>query len=141
MRLGRLGSAVPTCFRLLVFFVGWIFLLLQQPGEVEAGHPVFVGKQIDHAFAGGSFAVGGHPCLVAGAGLDDALHWPRFAPVEAHVHGDVVAFVTATGAAEKQNVAVFEWQSQDGAFAAVVVRRAVEQFVVLPGLGPALAAV
>ena len=76
MRLGRLGTAVPTCVRLLVF-VGWIFLLLQQPWEVEAGHPVFVGKQIDHAFAGGAFAAGGHPCLVAGAGLDDALHCPQ----------------------------------------------------------------
>ena len=52
-------------------------MLLQQPWEVEAGHPVFVGKQIDHAFAGGAFTVGGHPCLVAGAGLDDALHCPQ----------------------------------------------------------------
>ena len=124
------GDSRPYLRQVVSFFVGWIFLLLQQPGEVEAGHPVFVGKQIDHAFAGGAFAAGGHPCVVAGSGLDDALHWPRFAPVEAHVHGDVVAFVTATGAAEKQNVAVFEWQSQDSAFAAVVVRRAGEQVVV-----------
>lgn len=108
------GDSRPY-LRQVVSFCWLDFLLLQQPGEVEAGHPVFVGKQIDHAFAGGAFAAGGHPCVVAGSGLDDALHWLRFASVEAHVHGNVVAFVSAAGAAEKQNVAVVEREPQDGA--------------------------
>ena len=126
---------------ILYLLLSQVFLLLQQPGEIEASHPVFVGEQVDHAFAGGAFAAGGHPSVVAGAGLDDALHRPRFPAVEAHLHGDVVAFVSAAGAAEKQDVAVVERQPQDGPLAAVVVRGTIEQFVVLPGLSPALAAV
>ncbi len=124
-----------------LFAGGYVFRLLQQPGEVEAGHPVFVGEQVYHAFAGRAFSPCGHPSVVAGACFDDAFYGPRFAAVEADLHRDVVAFVPVARPAEKDDVAIVERKPKDGTLATVVVRRAVEKFVVLAGFGPALTSV
>ena len=58
----------------------WLFLNealgLQQPCQIETGHPVFVREQIDHALAGRAFSAGSHPSVVSGSSLDNALHRP-----------------------------------------------------------------
>ena len=114
---------------------------MKKPRQVETGHPVFIGKQVDKTFAGSFLAAGGHPSVIPRPFFDHALHWPRLATIEAGLYRDVVPFVTAAGTTEENNVLIFERQSQDGAFAAVLVRWAVKKFVVFLCIDPSLSAV
>ena len=64
---------------------------VEEPGHVEAGHPVLAGKKVDEALAGSALAALGHPSIVPWPTFDKTVKRPAFSTIETNPDPDVLA--------------------------------------------------
>ena len=115
---------------------------IEEPGHVEAGHPVLASEEVDESLTGRALTPLGHPGVIARAAFDEPVEWPGFPSIETHPDPDVFPpCQVRRGRAEEENVSVVPVQSQETGLAPVNVGRAIEKFVILMEIAPGLAAV
>ena len=83
------------------------FSCIEEPGHVEAGHPVLAGKKVDEALAGGALTPLCHPSVVAWSPLDETVKGPAFSSIEAHPDSDIFASLKIRGGtAEEEDISI-----------------------------------